>query len=588
MPFHFDYEETFPNTDFNKINLDWILQLATQLKETAESGGFDGAPGEPGTATNGIAFITTADTFADIQAAITNGELPVLMYYNMGTPIFMYCFDYGNSFVKFGGLSNTQQLQLTWYSNETKSLTTRTLASTQSPNFVGNPTVPTQEPTNSTTRIANTAFVQNAVSVAIQNAIEQLVIAPFSESFKQALLQVARKVVYIDNDGQIYYDALYNALYPPINVDSITAVWNPPQDYVVYTTTPIDTLKAYLTVTATYDDQTTAVLDDDDYVLSGTLTAGTSVITVTYASATTTFNVTVVANVVESITATFNQGGSVIYETDSLSALVPYLTVTATYTNLNTVYVDYPDYSLSGTLTEGTSTITVSYSGKTDTFSVNVTRYVMYDYIYNSAAYRSNTTFREYVDTGLTYPPSFSALNIEFEIMNSNNTGSGDGIIGANTTNTSYNGNVLWFSRANKGGVSAYMLGVAKQLAVVPADTRSVVKYVFVDDGASYMEYDNTQVTFASLPASSISTSTQTLILAGAYTNSDGSKYGLLGGSKTKLGYIKITDPDTDAVLYNFTPAHDTTTNKYGYYDTVNDVFYPSNGSYYRCANWGS
>lgn len=375
MPFHFDYEESFPSTDFNKINLDWILQLATQLKETAESGGFDGAPGEPGTATNGIAYFTTADTFADIQAAISNGELPVLKYYIMGTPAYFYCYDHSNVWVDFIGFYGLVEYQLRWSSNGNRSLSSWSLASLQSPAFTGNPTVPTQEPTNSSTRIANTAFVQNAVSVAVQNAIEQFAIAPFTESFKQALLQLARKVAYIDGQGQTYYDALYNALYPPINVDHITAVWNPPQDYVVYTTTPVDSLKAYLTVTATYDDQSTAVLDDNDYVLSGVLVAGTSVITVTYAGATTTFNVTVVANVVESISATFTQGSAVIYETDLLSALVPYLTVTSTYTNLNTVYVDYPDYTLSGTLTEGTSTITVSYEGKTDTFNVTVTGY---------------------------------------------------------------------------------------------------------------------------------------------------------------------------------------------------------------------
>ena len=48
----------------------------------------------------------------------------------------------------------------------------------------------------------------------------------------------------------------------------------------------------------------------------------------------------------------------------------PYLTVTARYSDGTTQTVT--GYALSGTLTKGTSTITVSYSGKTTQFTVNV------------------------------------------------------------------------------------------------------------------------------------------------------------------------------------------------------------------------
>lgn len=373
MPFHFNYEQKYPYTDFDKINLDWILELATQLKEAAENGDFDGAPGEPGTATNGIIFLDNTNTFADIGGAISDGMLPVYKtFYNSTVPILYYCYEYYSSYATFIGFHGNKRFLLTWHVDNTKSLANTEWATIASPDFTGNPTVPTPAVTDSSTRIANTAFVQTAVSTAVQAAIEQLVIAPFSESFKQALLQMAQKVAYIDGNGQTYYQALYDALYPPINVDNIVAVWSPPVGYVVYTTTPVDTLKSYLTVTATYDDQTTAVLNSDEYILSGTLTAGTSVITVSYANATTTFNVTVVQNELDFITAVFTQGTAVIYDDFALSDLVQYLVVTATYTNLNTVYVDYPDYVLSGILTEGTSTITVSYGGKTTTFSVVV------------------------------------------------------------------------------------------------------------------------------------------------------------------------------------------------------------------------
>lgn len=75
---------------------------------------------------------------------------------------------------------------------------------------------------------------------------------------------------------------------------------------------------------------------------------------------------------VTSITAVFDQGANVIYDTDDLDALRQYLTVTAYYED-NTHEV-ITGYILSGTLEVGTSTITVSYGGKTATFDVTVTK----------------------------------------------------------------------------------------------------------------------------------------------------------------------------------------------------------------------
>jgi hypothetical protein len=74
---------------------------------------------------------------------------------------------------------------------------------------------------------------------------------------------------------------------------------------------------------------------------------------------------------VTSITAGFDQGQNVIYDTDDLESLRQYLTVTAYYED-NTREV-ITEYTLSGTLEAGTSTITVSYGGKSTTFEVSVT-----------------------------------------------------------------------------------------------------------------------------------------------------------------------------------------------------------------------
>ena len=125
-----------------------------------------------------------------------------------------------------------------------------------------------------------------------------------TEDIKQALLQIASKVAYIDDDGQDYYDALEDALYPPANLVSISAVYT--QSGTVYDTDTLDSLKPDLVVTAHYDDHSTSTVASTAYVLSGTLTVGTSTITVSYGGKTTTFTVTVS---VETALYPFDNGG---------------------------------------------------------------------------------------------------------------------------------------------------------------------------------------------------------------------------------------------------------------------------------------
>lgn len=71
------------------------------------------------------------------------------------------------------------------------------------------------------------------------------------------------------------------------------------------------------------------------------------------------------------ITAAFTQGDAVIKTTDELDVLKNYLRVVATYSDLSEAVVT--DYTLSGELAEGTSTITVTYQTATTTFDVAVT-----------------------------------------------------------------------------------------------------------------------------------------------------------------------------------------------------------------------
>lgn len=262
---------------------------------------------------------------------------------------------------------------------------------------------------------------------------------------KNALLTIAQKVAYIDQNGQTYYNALYNALYPPASLVSISAVFTQGNN-TVYDTDTLDSLKQYLTVTALYDDQTTATVTN--YTLSGTLTAGTSTITVSYGGKTTTFTVTVTHRVwaVTSISAVFNQGSAVIYDNASLDSLRQYLTVTVTYENSSTGVVT--DYTLSGTLTAGTSTITVSFSGKTDTFNVTVTQHVA-TLVSISAAFAQGDNViydTDSLDALKPYLMVTAHYDDDTDVVVSNYTLSGELTAGASTVTVGFEGKTATFN----------------------------------------------------------------------------------------------------------------------------------------------
>ena len=198
-------------------------------------------------------------------------------------------------------------------------------------------------------------------------------ITGISDDVKVALLQIASKVAYIDEDGQDYYDDLYDALYPPIPATGITLSSN---------TLSFDTLNATQTLTATItpsDSTDTVTWASSDQtkatVANGVVTSvgyGSCTITATAGSVSATCSVSIEQASLSSISAVYTQSGTV-YDTASLDSLKTDLVVTAHWSNSTTSTVASTDYTLSGTLTAGTSTITVSYGGKTTTFTVTVT-----------------------------------------------------------------------------------------------------------------------------------------------------------------------------------------------------------------------
>lgn len=216
-----------------------------------------------------------------------------------------------------------------------------------------------------------------------------------SNDIKNAILDCFEHVAWTDPQGQDYYDALENLFFPPKLLVSISALYTQ-GSATIYPYTPLNDLKSSLVVTAYYSDESTETLSSSDYTLSGTLTVGTSTITVTYGEKTTTFDVTVSDGLVPvSISASFNQGNNTIYEDASLDDLKQYLTVTVNYSDSSSENIT--NYTLSGTLEitdtsiQSNSTITVSYVGKTTTFTANVTR--KFNVIFGTSSWDNSTYF---------------------------------------------------------------------------------------------------------------------------------------------------------------------------------------------------
>lgn len=123
---------------------------------------------------------------------------------------------------------------------------------------------------------------------------------------KTALLAAFSKVAWVDENGQDYYNTLQNALYTPADLVSISATFT---GVSVTDTTPLDEVKEDLVVTASWSDESTSTVGADYYELSGTLTVGTSTLTVSYLGKTTTVDVTV------------TQGATLLYSWDLKTSL---------------------------------------------------------------------------------------------------------------------------------------------------------------------------------------------------------------------------------------------------------------------------
>lgn len=148
--------------------------------------------------------------------------------------------------------------------------------------------------------------------------------------------------------------------------------------------------------------------------------------------------------VLMSISAAFTQGAASIYETDSLDKLKQYLVVTATFDDSSTTVLSDSDYILSGTLTVGTSTITATCQGKTDTFTVVVSAspylYILPSTFTSTGSSSIDTGFmpaKSKVYTILCECTETTASSAAVFIYGNRKTASSSGYIGLTTQNGS-------------------------------------------------------------------------------------------------------------------------------------------------------
>lgn len=190
-----------------------------------------------------------------------------------------------------------------------------------------------------------------------------------TEGVKVALLQLAQKVAYINDDGQDYYDDLYDALYAitaiTLNTNSISMQTIGATSQLTATTTPAGG-------NVTWSSSNTSVATVSSTGLVTSVAYGSATITATAGNVSATCNVVVAQATCTGITASYTQSGTV-YSDDSLDSLKSDLVVTALYDNGTSQVLSDSAYTLTGSLGSATSVITATFSGKTATFNVSVT-----------------------------------------------------------------------------------------------------------------------------------------------------------------------------------------------------------------------
>ena len=267
------------------------------------------------------------------------------------------------------------------------------------------------------------------------------------------------------------------------------------------------------------------------------------------------------------ITATFTQGSTKITDRDSLDVLKPLLKVEGTYLVSSTTFKEeITEYALSGTLSVGQSTITVTVGNFTTTFIVTVTEWSEYDFYTKIIA-----TGAEYIATDFT-ESALDGCSYEYKAAPAINNVAGSGhIFSAKNTfvaypqthSSSYNRRIS--TRKNYGSEKAY--GTADN----PAwnDGVDMVVQAFVGNDNSVL-LDGTTI-ISRVPVGSAIESDQNYAVFGYGGNVNASNYRFHGA----LYYLKIFDSN-GTLIHHFIPAKSNITNIAGLYDIITETFYTS------------
>lgn len=281
-----------------------------------------------------------------------------------------------------------------------------------------------------------------------------------------------------------------------------------------------------------------------------------------------------------SISASFAQNDNIIYTHDSLDDLKQYLTVTAYYDDATSSVVTA--YTLSGELTEGASTITVAYNGKTTTFTVNVTAgvptdaYTMYDYIYRTGTSGSTVA----AVGGLINLNSYDNLDeLSYDITFSVLTGytKDTALFGARMDNSSATGVSVYLgttsSTAPEVGVSDRLTVVARNAVArsgAPMNVNGINKLIYTNSSSSPSRISLNGVESELTWGNTLYTVTRPVTIL---SNPTPTATSMTVQRYMQIGNFRFYNLNGNLVG-NYYPVVRKTDNVIGMYDTVSESFY--------------
>lgn len=292
-----------------------------------------------------------------------------------------------------------------------------------------------------------------------------------------------------------------------------------------------------------------------------------------------------------SIDAVFTQGNRTIFTDTELDSLKNYLVVTATYSNGSTSILSDDAYVLTGQLTAGTSTITVTYDNKTDTFNVTVTEftlpegYTRYGYIQKKTTSDTKVPRSKFILLN-TYD-DLNELSLELTLGQKSSTSTSPAIFGArmgDTTATS-------FSLYNTSTDGFRMNARGKQVmntTFISAKT----KLEFINPAASpaYWRVNGGELHATEWTNSIVITCPIMLFNNATYTDTS-TNYSL--HAQARIGDMIFRTADGECVGYYIPVTYD---GVIGMYDFVSETFYTASnttvvtvadsGCLYAVGNW--